>query len=231
MVDIDELKRTAAERAVEFVSSGMIIGLGTGSTAIHATRAIGRMLQEGQLRNLLGIPTSEATAREASMWSIPLTTLEQHPVVDLTIDGADEIDPNLDLIKGLGGALLREKIVAAASKKMIVVGDYRKRVRHLGTMAPVPVEVIPFAKRPAVAYLESLGARVVLRQGEGQAFITDEGNVILDCHFAGIETPAELAQAIRTQPGIVEHGLFLGMASMAIIATQEGTETIQRHDL
>ncbi len=228
MADIDELKRRAAEKAVEFISSGMIVGLGTGSTAVHATRAIGRMLREGQLQDVMGVPTSEATAREAMAWSITLTTLEEHPVVDVTIDGADEVDPNLDLIKGLGGALLREKIVAAASKQMIVVCDYHKQVQRLGTKAPVPVEVVPFARRPARNHLESLGARVELREKDGQPFVTDEGNVILDCHFANIETPGQLAQAIRAQPGIVEHGLFLGIATAAIVASPEGIETMRR---
>ena len=227
-MDIDELKRRAAEKAVEFISSGMIVGLGTGSTAVHATRAVGRMIQEGRLQNVLGVPTSEVTAREALEWSLPLTTLEEHPVIDVTVDGADEIDPNLDLIKGLGGALLREKIVAAASKQMIVVCDYSKQVQRLGTRAPVPVEVVPFAKQPARNHLESLGARVALRERDGQPFVTDEGNIILDCHFASIETPGRLAQAIRAQPGIVEHGLFLGMAAMAIVASPEGIETMRR---
>jgi ribose 5-phosphate isomerase A len=226
--DISELKRLAAEKAVESVESGMIVGLGTGSTAVHALRAIGRLLREGDLRNIVGIPTSEATARQARTLAIPLGTLDEHPVIDLAIDGADEIDPDLNLIKGLGGALLREKIVAMASKCFMVVGDYRKQVSQLGTRAPVPVEVIPFARYPVTAYLKSLGARVVTRKEDGERFRSDEGNIILDCHFDGIKDPEQLAHAIRSQPGIVEHGLFLGIASTAIVATPTGIQELQR---
>jgi len=223
----EQLKQAAAEKAVEAVQSGMVVGLGTGSTAVFMVRALGRMLQDGRLHDILGIPTAEVTAREAEKVGIPLTTLNEHPVIDVTIDGADEISPQLNLIKGLGGALLREKIVATASRRMIVVGDGRKKVTRLGTRAPVPVEVIPFAQRPVQAYLASLGARPVLRLQEGTPFRTDEGNVILDCHFAGgIDDPVQLAQAIRQQPGVVEHGLFLGLAGTAVIATEQGVEVL-----
>ncbi len=226
-MSLDELKRQAAEQAAALVQSGMVVGLGTGSTAVHMVRAIGRMLADGRLQDVVGIPTSEATAQEARRCGILLTTFDQHPTIDITIDGADEIAPNLDLIKGLGGALLREKIVAAVSKQMVVVADHSKRVAKLGTRAPVPVEVIPFAQRPVQTYLELLGARVVLRQKEGQVFQTDEGNLILDCHFAGIDDPAGLGQAIRQQPGVVEHGLFLGMASRAFVATESGVAVLE----
>ncbi|MCP4426579.1 MAG: ribose-5-phosphate isomerase RpiA [Chloroflexi bacterium] len=221
-MNIDDLKRQAAERAVEFIKSGMVVGLGTGSTAVHAVCAIGRKLQDGSLTDIVAIPTSEATAREAEKWQIPLTTLSNHPVVDLTIDGADEIAPNLDLIKGLGGALLREKIVAAVTKQFIIVADGSKIVTQLGTRAPIPVEVIPFAQQPVAAFLTSLGSQVVLRVKENQTFITDEGNVILDCHFDGIENAKSLGQMIRSQPGVVEHGLFLSMAERAIVAAANG---------
>jgi ribose 5-phosphate isomerase A len=220
--NLDELKRQAAERAVEAVTSGMVIGLGTGSTAVHAVRAIGRLWQDGRLQNIVGIPTSKATDQAARQQGIPLSTLAEHPVIDVTIDGADEIDPNLDLIKGLGGALLREKIVASSSKRMIVVGDYTKQVARLGAQAPVPVEVIPFAERPVFDYLTSLGARVVKRMAGERPFITDENNIILDCHFGVIADPAQLAHAIRARPGVVEHGLFLNLATEAILATPEG---------
>lgn len=225
---IEDFKRMAAERAVEFVESGMVVGLGTGSTAVHATRAIGRMLQDGRLKDIVGIPTSEATAAEAREFDIPLTTLDSHPVVDVTIDGADEIDPALNLIKGLGGALLREKVVAWSTKRFIIVSDYRKRVAQLGTRAPVPVEVIPFARSPITRYLESLGGRVVERVRDGAIFITDEGNIILDCHFDGIDNPAGLAQSISVQPGVVEHGMFLGMASLAVVASPTGIDLLSR---
>jgi ribose 5-phosphate isomerase A len=225
-MNIDELKRKAAEKAVESVGSGMVVGLGTGSTAVHAVRAVGRMLQEGALRDIVAIPTSEVTAREAEKWHIPLTTLNNHPIIDVTIDGADEIAPNLDLIKGLGGALLREKIVAASSKQFIVVADDRKIVTQLGTRAPVPVEVIPFAQQSVASFLESLAERVALRMQDDQPFITDEGNIILDCYVNGIDDAVLLDQMIRSQPGVVENGLFLGMATRAIVAMPDGIEVL-----
>ncbi|MBK8987019.1 MAG: ribose-5-phosphate isomerase RpiA [Chloroflexi bacterium] len=226
-----ELKRMAGEKAAEFVASGMVVGLGTGSTAVYATRAIGQMLQDGRLHHIYGIPTSEQTARDAQEAGIPLTTFDDHPVLDLTIDGADEIDPNLALIKGLGGALLREKIVATASRQMIIVGEARKVVAQLGTLAPLPVEVIRFARRPVYDFLCSLGAQPTLRLARGggeRPFLTDEGNYILDCAFpGGITDPAALAQTIIACPGVVEHGLFLGLASLAIVADTDGLTLLQ----
>ena len=226
-MNIDDLKRQAAEKAVEFVRSGMVVGLGTGSTAVHATRAIGRLLGNGRLTNIIAIPTSEQTARDAKEYGIPLTTLKEHPIIDVTIDGADEIDPQLNLIKGLGGALLREKIVAASSRLMIVVSDDRKLVQQLGTRSPLPVEVIPFAEQPVSTFLASLGANVVKRKQNSVPFITDEGNIILDCHFDHILQPAQLAITISSQPGVVEHGLFLGMASQALIASANGIQILK----
>lgn len=228
MADISELKRQAAEQAVEHIQSGMVIGLGTGSTAVFAVRRIGALVREGRLQRVVGIPTAEQTAREAERAGVPLGTLDDHPTVDITIDGADEIDPQLNLIKGLGGALLREKIVATASRRFIVVADDSKRVQQLATRAPVPVEVVPFARRPAADYLASLGARVAVRQRDGRPFITDEGNIILDCTFAGLTNPQEMAQLIRAQPGVVEHGLFLGMATEAIVAGEREVVVLER---
>lgn len=228
MTAIEELKRQAAERAVEYIQSGMVVGLGTGSTAVFAVRRIGALLAGGQLQRIVGIPTAEVTARAAERAGVPLGTLDDHPSVDVTIDGADEIDPHLNLIKGLGGALLREKIVAAASRQLIIIADDSKRVEQLGTRAPVPVEVVPFARRPVAAYLASLGARVIERRKDGQPFITDEGNIILDCHFPGLPNPLEIAQLIRAQPGVVEHGLFLGMATEAIVAGKRGVVVLER---
>ena len=228
MTAIEELKRQAAERAVEYIQSGMVVGLGTGSTAVFAVRRIGDLLAGGQLQRIVGIPTAEVTARAAERAGVPLGTLDDHPSVDVTIDGADEIDPHLNLIKGLGGALLREKIVAAASRQLIIIADDSKRVEQLGTRAPVPVEVVPFARRPVAAYLASLGARVIERHKDGQPFITDEGNIILDCHFPGLPNPLEIAQLIRAQPGVVEHGLFLGMATEAIVAGKRGVVVLER---
>lgn len=227
VIDSETLKRQAAERAVAFVRSGMVVGLGTGSTAVYAVRRIGVLLADGQLQRIVGIPTAEVTAREAERCGVPLGSLDDHPSVDVTIDGADEIDPALNLIKGLGGALLREKIVAAASRRLVIVADESKRVAQLATRAPVPVEVIPFARRPVADYLASLGARVVVRQRDGRPFVTDEGNVILDCHFAGLSDPREMAQLIRFQPGVVEHGLFLGMATEAVVAGAGGVVVLE----
>ncbi|MCA9942002.1 MAG: ribose-5-phosphate isomerase RpiA [Anaerolineales bacterium] len=230
MADITELKRQAAETAVTFIESGMVVGLGTGSTAVHAVRAVGRLLQQGRLQNIVAIPTSEQTARDAEALRIPLVTFTTHPVIDITIDGADEADPNLDVIKGLGGALLREKIVAAVSKRFVIVADHSKRVTQLGSKAPVPVEVIPFAERPVADYLQSLGARVEKRLdkvGE-RPYRTDENNIILDCYFGPIPQPRQLATAIRQQPGVVEHGLFLGMATDVIFATPDGIVSLTR---
>lgn len=219
---LDQYKKAAAEAAVTAVQSGMVVGLGTGSTAVHAIRALGRRLQSGDLQEIITIPTSEASAEEARAWQIPLSHLNQHPTVDITIDGADEIDPHLNLIKGLGGALLREKIVALASQQVIIVGDYTKRVGRLGERAPVPVEVIPFAHIPVAAYLKSLGARVIPRQQNDDLFQTDEGNIILDCYFEAISDAPALAQALRARSGVVEHGLFLGIATQAIVGGPEG---------
>lgn len=226
--DVAALKQQAAEKAVEWVESGMVVGLGTGSTAVHATRRIGQLLRDGRLHDLIAIPTSNATAREAESWRIPLTTFDDHPQIDLTIDGADEVDPALNLIKGLGGALLREKIVAAVTKQFIIVADERKRVTQLGSRAPVPVEVVPFAQRPAADYLTSLGAKVALRMDEAgeRPYYTDENNLILDCHFGPIADPHALDAQIRRQPGVVEHGLFLGMAARAVIASASGIEIL-----
>ena len=223
----DELKRQAAERAVGFVASGMVVGLGTGSTAVHVVRRIGALLAEGRLARITGIATSEATAAEAARCGVPLATLDDYPMVDITLDGADEIDPSLNLIKGLGGALLREKIVAAASRRLVIVADESKRVARLGARAPVPVEVVPFARRPVSDYLAALGARVVERRRDGRLFVTDEGNVILDCHFGELADPWTLAERIRARPGVVEHGLFLGMVTAAVVAGRQGVIVLE----
>ena len=230
MADMTELKRQAGEKAAEFIQSGMVVGLGTGSTAVHAVRALGRLLQDGTLHNIVAIPTSEETAREAQSLQIPLVTFDTHPVIDITIDGADEVDPNLDLIKGLGGALLREKIVAIVTKRFVIVADHTKRVSQLGSKAPVPVEVIPFAERPVSDYLQTLGARVEKRLekvGE-RPFRTDENNIILDCYLPPIANPAQMAATIRQQPGVVEHGLFLNLATDVILAAPDGIEHLTR---
>jgi ribose 5-phosphate isomerase A len=228
-VDIVQLKRRAGERAVDFVESGMVVGLGHGSTTIFALRRIARLLRERKLRDVLGIPTSSRVEADAQDLGIPLTTLNDHPVIDLTIDGADEIDGELNLIKGGGGALLREKIVAQASRREIIVVDQTKLSPTLGIQWPLPVEVTPFGRRPQETFLESLGARVTLRRTEdGTPFKTDQGNLILDCDFGAIANPEELAVRLERRAGIVEHGLFLGLASDVIVGTEGGTEHRRR---
>ncbi len=218
-----KLKQQAAEHAVEFVESGMVVGLGHGSTAIFAVRRIAQLLHEGQLQDILGVPCSLRVEEEARRLGIPLTTLDEHPVVDLTIDGADEVDHSLNLIKGGGGALLREKMVAQASRREIIVVDESKLSPALGTRWPVPVEVIPFGWRSQAAYLESLGARPILRlSSDGAPFTTDQNNLILDCHFGPISQPTQLAARLGERAGIVEHGLFLGLATDVIVASDEG---------
>jgi ribose 5-phosphate isomerase A len=223
------LKEQAAVRAVEFVKPGMVVGLGHGTTTIFAVRRIAELLQAGALKNILGVPCSIQVEKEAQHVGIPLTTLEEHPVIDLTIDGADEVDPNLDLIKGGGGALLREKIVAQASRREIIVVDESKLSPALGTRWAVPVEVVPFGWRTQALYLESLGADVNLRQDANtKTFTTDQGNLILDCQFGPLSQPAELAAKLNARTGIVEHGLFLGLATDLIVAGAEVVRHIER---
>jgi len=223
------LKEQAAVRAVEFVKPGMVVGLGHGTTTIFAVRRIAELLQAGALKNILGVPCSIQVEKEAQHVGIPLTTLEEHPVIDLTIDGADEVDPNLDLIKGGGGALLREKIVAQVSRREIIVVDESKLSPALGTRWAVPVEVVPFGWRTQALYLESLGADVKLRQdGNRKTFTTDQGNLILDCQFGPLSQPAELDAKLNARTGIVEHGLFLGLATDLIVAGAEGVRHIER---
>ena len=223
-------KRTAGEQAVEWVEPGMVVGLGTGSTAIWAIRRIGARLADGSLHDVVGIPTSNASAEEARHLDIPLGTLDDHPVVDLTIDGADEVDPQLDLIKGGGGALLREKIVAQASRRVAIVVDDSKLSPRLGTVWPVPVEVVPFAWVVVANALRDLGADPVLRHitGSHAAFVTDEGNWILDARFGPIDDPERLGAELARQAGIVEHGLFVGLAHDVLIAVDGGVEVRTR---
>lgn len=230
-MNIAELKRQAAERAVDFVTSGMVVGLGHGSTTIFALRRIARLLEGGGLRDVLGIPCSTHVEEDARTLGIPLTTLEEHPVIDLTIDGADEVDDGLNLIKGGGGALLREKIVAQASQREIIVVDETKLSPALGTQWAVPVEVTPFGWRSQAAYLETLGAEVSRRQDEvGSPFLTDQGNFILDCDFGPLGDPASLAARLDGRAGIVEHGLFLGLATDVIIGTPQGNRHRTKED-
>lgn len=207
----------------------MVVGLGHGSTAILAVRRIAQLLHDGQLVDILGVPCSLEVEEEARRLGIPLTTLEEHPVVDLTIDGADEVDPKLDLIKGGGGALLREKIVAQASQREIIVVDESKLSPALGTRWALPVEVAPFGWRSQQAYIQSLGASVVLRESsDGAPFRTDQGNLLLDCSFGPISEPIRLATKLSQRAGVVEHGLFLGLATDVIVATDQAIRHLKR---
>ncbi|MCI4371358.1 MAG: ribose-5-phosphate isomerase RpiA [Thermoplasmata archaeon] len=221
----DELKRKAAEAAMKYVKPGMVLGLGTGSTARHFLEGVARLVAEGV--ELHAVPTSFATAEAAKQLGIPLTSLEEHTRLDLCVDGADEVDPKLDLIKGLGGALLREKIVAAASRKFVVVVDDSKLVPRLGTRAPVPVEVHPFGWRNAAEALKRLGAKVELRQHDGETFRSDNGNHILDARFGPLRAPAKTAASIAQIPGVVGHGLFLGMADVVLVGSAKGVRTLR----
>ena len=227
-MNIQTLKQQAAEFAAEFVESGMIIGLGTGSTAIFATRRIAQRLQVGDLSNILAIPTSLATEAAAIELGIPLTTLADHPRIDITIDGADEVDPDFHLIKGGGGALLREKIVAQATTRQIIVVDDSKLVDQLGTTWAVPVEVIPFGWQSQAAYLQSLGAAPVVRMDDDAPYQTDQGNIILDCDFGPIADPGALAHKIKSRAGIVEHGLFIDLTHDVIVASATGIRHLRR---
>ncbi len=227
MNEIEQLKRQAAEKAVEYVRDGMVLGLGTGSTTAYAIQRIGERVQAGELKNIVGIPSSEKTARQALELGIHLTTFEQHPVIDLTIDGADEVDPQLNLIKGGGGALLREKVLAQNSKQVIIIVDESKLSPQLGSKWPLPVEVLPFAWQPAARFLESLGAKVTLRQDQQHIFETDQGNFILDCRFGPIENPEDLERRIKSRAGILEHGLFLGLAHRVIVAGKNGVQELE----
>lgn len=224
-----KLKQQAADRAVEFIEPGMVVGLGHGSTALFAVRRIAALLQAGSLSGILGVPCSLQVEEEARRLGIPLTSLGEHPIIDVTIDGADEVDPNLDLIKGGGGALLREKIVAQASHREIIVVDESKLSPALGTRWAVPVEVVAFGWRTQVSYLESMGARVSVRQDRnGKRFLTDQGNLILDCKFGPLSHPPQLAAKLNTRTGIVEHGLFIDLATDVIVANAKGVRHLKR---
>jgi ribose 5-phosphate isomerase A len=220
VVNAEHLKRAAAERAVEMVRSGMRLGLGTGSTAKHVLDVIGEKLRDNTLTNIVGVPTSKATADYARTLDIPIATLDEQPELDLAIDGADEVDPALNLVKGLGGALLWEKIVESAADRLVIVVDESKLVGRLGTRAPLPVEVVPYGWRTHTMFFRELGAEPSLRRGaDGHPFITDGGHYIVDCRFHdGIVDPAETESELARRVGIVECGLFVNMATEVIVA-------------
>ncbi|WP_155991641.1 ribose-5-phosphate isomerase RpiA [Paenibacillus sp. FSL R7-277] len=214
------VKQLAAEKAVEYVKDGMRVGLGTGSTAYWAIRKLGERVSEGL--QITAVATSQASEDQARELGIPLVAFSDVDSLDLTIDGADELDGALQLIKGGGGALLREKIVAMGSARMIVVADESKAVTTLGKF-PLPVEIVPFAWEWTVAALAKLGCKTELRRSGEDLYKTDNGNYIADCRFEAIESAAELALALQRIPGVVEHGLFIGIADLAIIGKKDGT--------
>ena len=226
----DELKKIAAYKAVEFVQSGMVLGLGTGSTAKHAVDRIGQLLIQGKLKNIIGIPTSKKTHEQAVSLGIPLSDLDSHPVVDLAIDGADEVDPYMNLVKGRGGSLLREKMIESACKKFVVIVDESKLVQHLGGSGlAMPVEIVPFCWKFSAQRLELLfkesGCVAKLRtySENGEPFVTDNGNYIIDLYLKkDIGDLKAASDAILRLPGVVEHGMFLGMATTVIVAGELG---------
>ncbi len=229
-VDMDALKRQAALAAVAQIEDGMVVGLGTGSTAAHAVEGLAHRIKNEGIK-VIAVPTSTRTLAQAQSLGIPLATLDQQPVLDLAIDGADEIEiSTLHLIKGAGGALLQEKLVEVCAKRLIIIADHSKKVPHLGTRFPVPVEVVRFGWTSTLKRLESLGCKPVRRmvsEGSDHPYVTDEGNFLIDCSFpTGIQDPENLAQSLKGVCGVVEHGLFIGMAQQAIIATPTGIETL-----
>ena len=218
-------------RATEFVESGMVVGLGTGSTTEYAVKRIAEMLKTGELSEIVGIPTSIRTENLARELKIPLVGFETHQNIDLAIDGADEVDPDLNLIKGGGGALLREKVVAQASRRNIIIVDQSKLVPKLGTCWALPIEVIPFARFTEESFLSDLGGAVTLRTNDdGTPFFTDQNNLILDTNFGQIQDPAELGAHLNERAGIVEHGLFLNLATDVIVAQEGGIKHLTRKD-
>jgi ribose 5-phosphate isomerase A len=222
-------KQEAAEYAVQFVQSGMTVGLGTGTTAIFATRHIAVLYKSGQLREIAAFATSRAVWQRAVELGIPMLTEDLPRALDVTIDGADEVDPQLNLIKGGGGALLREKIVAQASRREIIIVDASKMSPQLGTRWPVPVEVLPYGWQSQARYLKSLGAEVVVRQNaQGRNYCTDQENFILDSRFGPIPDLTALAQRLEARAGIIEHGLFLNLAQDVIVAGPGGIKHLQR---
>jgi ribose 5-phosphate isomerase A len=227
-IDVQALKRLAAHQAVEEIRDGMVLGLGSGSTAEQFIAELGTRVGRG--RRVLGVPTSERSAALARSHGVPLTTLDEHPRVDLTVDGADEIDPStLTLIKGGGGSLVREKLVAAVSERVLIIADESKLVGRLGEHHPVPVAVLPFGWHAAVERITALGASVTRRQAAGETtpFVTNDGLHVLDCQFGPISDPARLASEIKAQLGVVEHGLFIGLADRALIASEAGVRVLE----
>jgi ribose 5-phosphate isomerase A len=223
-----DAKQHAGEEAVSLVKSGMVVGLGTGSTADFFLRALAARVADGRLTDIRGLPTSRASEVLARRLGIPVSTFAESPHADVTVDGADEIDPSLNLIKGRGGALLREKVVAQNSTQLVIIADTSKKVIKLGTQFPLPVEVTIFGFETQVEFLKSLGCTPELRLASGKPFVTDNGNYIYDCKFTQIENPLSLESELKMRAGIVESGLFLGIAKIAIVAGKSEAEWIRR---
>lgn len=222
----DELKRQAAIAALDEIRGEMIVGLGTGSTASHFIRELGIRVKAG-LR-VLGIPTSEASRILAGEVGVSLTTLKEHPEIDITVDGADEVSPDLELIKGLGGALVREKIVAHASKRVIIVVDDSKMVARLGTRAPIPVEVVPFAVDSVMLQLARWKGSVKIREKNGRAFVTDNGNTIVDWQYGAIDDPHAVEMKLKSITGVVDSGIFSKVAAMVVVAEGSSIRKLSR---
>lgn len=228
-MDTDELKRAAAHAALEHVESGQRLGLGSGSTVAFFVALLAGRVKSGELHGLVSVPTSRETERLAAEAGLTVASLDDFPELDLTVDGADEFTPGLDLVKGLGGALLREKVVASASRRLVIIVDDSKRVGRLGESKPIPVEVLPFARTPVLERLRELGGEPRLRGGD-VPFVTDQGNWILDCRFGPIENPVKLATALDAVPGVLEHGLFLGMVDVVFEAGEDGVTTWKKEE-
>jgi len=224
----DELKQQAAAFAVDFVESDMVVGLGTGSTTHFALLRLAELIRSGRLRGIVGIPSSLRTESAAREFGIPLTDFEAHPLIDITIDGADEVDPELNLIKGGGGALLREKVLAQATRRNVIIVDESKLAPRLGTKWALPIEVVPFARPSEERFIASMGAAVTLRSRDGRPVTTDQGNLLLDAAFGPMENPAAIAEQLNGRAGIVEHGLFLGLTRDVIVAGREGIRHLTR---
>lgn len=230
MTDAEAQKRAAAYRAADWIEDGMVVGLGTGSTVRHLLGAIAERRAAGELGGIVGVPTSEDTRIRSERLGIPLGDLQSHPRIDIALDGADEVTPSLDLIKGLGGALLREKLVAVDAGSFVALVDESKQVDRLGRKAPLPVEIDPFGLGIQVPFLKAIGCEPRLRtSADGRPFVTDGGNVILDCRFNdGIPDPQGLALELDRRPGVLEHGLFLKMTDRVVVAAAGGVQVLER---
>lgn len=231
-MSLKDYKLQAAEIAVNMIDSGMIVGLGSGTTALLALQRLSSKLQDGTLKNILAIPSSIQIEHQAKLLEIPLTTLEEHPEIDMTIDGADEVDEDFYLIKGGGGALLREKIIAQASRRVVIIVDGTKWSKRIGIKWPVPVEVLPFGWGSQALFLEELGAKWTLRKKpDGFNYLTDQGNYILDSNFGVIDDPKKLSEQLAHRAGIIEHGLFIDMTDDLIMVGERGCQHLIKNDI